>query len=90
MGIPFRAPHMRALVAVRRVQRHPLTHRTIKTVQKNVTFGIIPTGLNEFAFHNAQVTLDEAAHLITDQATIALTVSAFMFAYRSLSKHKKP
>jgi hypothetical protein len=88
MGIPFRAA--RALVVVRRVQRHPLTHRTLKTVQKNVTFGIIPTGLNDFAFHNAHVSFDEAAHLITDQTTIGLTVSALMFAYRSLSKHKKP
>jgi hypothetical protein len=90
MGVPLRAPCVRTLVTVRRVQRHPLTRKTLKTVQRNVGLGIVPSGLNDLVFHHAQPTLDEMTHLFADHATVTLTASLLIFAYRSFSKRTKP
>ena len=79
-------------IAIRRVQRHPVAQRTIRSgtlikkhVVRAVTLGLVPDALNDFAFHHAKVNVDEAIHLVVDQATIssltavmaiAMTVSA--------------
>ena len=64
-------------MAVRRVQRHPLTQKTLRAtikIQKHVvrgaTLGVIPSGLNDVVFHHAQLNIDEAIHLVIDQASI--------------------
>ena len=80
---------MRTLVSVRRVQRHPLTRKTLRAVQKNVTLGIVPTGLNDIVFHHAQPTLDEVTHLFADQATVTVTATVLMLAFRTWSKHTR-
>ena len=65
-------------IAIRRVQRHPVAQRTIRSgtlIKKHVvraaTLGLVPDALNDFAFHHAQVNVDEAIHLVIDQATIS-------------------
>ena len=65
-------------IAIRRVQRHPVAQRTIRSgtlikkhVVRGATLGLVPDALNDFAFHHAQVNVDEAVHLVVDQATIS-------------------
>lgn len=65
-------------ITVRRVQRHPITQRTIRSgnlikkhVVRGATLGLIPDALNDFAFHHAPVTVDEAVHILQDQVTIS-------------------
>jgi hypothetical protein len=65
-------------IAVRRVQRHPLTQRTFRSgnllkrhVVRGATLGLVPDALNDFGFHHAQLSLDEAVHIVLDQATIS-------------------
>ena len=65
-------------IAVRRVQRHPLTQRTFRSgnllrkhVVRGATLGLVPDALNDFGFHHAQVSIDEAVHIVLDQATIS-------------------
>ena len=71
-------PCVRTLVAVRKVQRHPLTQKTLRTgirLQKHIvrgaTLGVLPSGINDLGFHHAQLNIDEAIHLVIDQASIS-------------------
>ena len=71
-------PCVHARIAVRRVQRHPVTQRTIRSgsllkkhVVRGATLGLVPDALNDFGFHHAQVNLDEAIHIVLDQASIS-------------------
>jgi len=75
-------PCVRTLVAVRRVQRHPLTQKTWraggrihKTIVRGATLGLIPSGIDDVLFHHAQMNMDEAIHIIIDQATISSMAS---------------
>jgi hypothetical protein len=77
-------PCTHVLITVRRVQRHPITQRTIRSgnlikkhVVRGATLGLIPDALNDFAFHHAPVTFDEAIHILQDQVTIS-SLSAMM------------
>jgi hypothetical protein len=79
-----RAPCIQIRVVVRRIQRHPITQRTIRSgnlikkhVVRGATLGLIPDALNDFAFHHAPVTVDEAVHILQDQMTIS-SMSAVM------------
>lgn len=65
-------------LAVRRVQRHPVTQRAIRSgtllkkhVVRGATLGLVPDALNDFGLHHAQVSLDEALHIVLDQASIS-------------------
>ncbi len=71
-------PCVKVQLTVRRIQRHPFTKKTLRTgtlLQKHVirgaTLGVIPSGINDIAFHHANLNMDEAIHLIVDQATIS-------------------
>ena len=71
-------------VVVRRVQRHPITQRTFRSgilikkhVVRGATLGLIPDALNDFAFHHAPLTVNEAVHIFQDQVTIS-SLSAMM------------
>ena len=89
-------PCVRTLVAVRRVQRHPLTQKTLRAtikIQKQVvrgaTLGVIPSGLNDVMFHHAQLNMDEALHLVIDQASISsmsAILAIILLAARSASE----
>ena len=79
-----RAPCTKIRVVVRRIQRHPITQRTIRSgnlikkhVVRGATLGLIPDAFNDFAFHHAPVTVDEAIHILQDQMTIS-SMSAVM------------
>ena len=72
------APCRTLRVAVRKVQRHPLTKKTLratfkihKHVVRGATLGVIPSGINDLVFHHAQLNIDEAIHLVIDQASIS-------------------
>ena len=82
MAIARPCTHVR--VVVRRVQRHPITQRTIRSgnlikkhVVRGATLGLIPDALNDFAFHHAPVTVNEAVHILQDQVAIS-SLSAMM------------
>ena len=64
-------------VAVRRVRRHPLTQKTLRTgvrIQKKIIRGavlsVIPSGIDDVVIHHAQLTTNEALQFLVDQATI--------------------
>jgi hypothetical protein len=84
-------PCVRAQVALRRIQRHPFTRNSVrvqKYLAKGVTFGVLPSGLNDVVFHHAPLTIDEAMHVIIDQAGISsfsIIFAIAMVASRSLS-----
>lgn len=42
-----------------------------KHVVRGATLGLVPDALNDFGFHHAQVSLDEAIHIVLDQASIS-------------------
>jgi hypothetical protein len=78
-------------ITVRRVQRHPITKRTIRSttlikkhVVRGATLGLIPDALNEFAFHHAQLSMDEVIHILQDQASISSMSAVLAIALLSL------
>lgn len=55
-----------------------MTQRTLRSgvllkkhVVRGATLGLVPDALNDFGFHHAQISLDEAIHIVLDQATIS-------------------
>jgi hypothetical protein len=78
-------------ITVRRVQRHPITKRTIRSttlikkhVVRGATLGLIPDALNDFAFHHAQLSMDEVIHILQDQASISSMSAVLAIALLSL------
>jgi len=72
------SPCVHARIAVRRVQRHPVTQRTVRSgvllkkhVVRGATLGLVPDALNDFGFHHAQISIDEAIHIVIDQMSIS-------------------
>jgi hypothetical protein len=84
-------PCLKAHVALRRVQRHPVTKNALriqKYMGRGLTFGVIPSGLNDIVFHHAPLTIDEAMHIIIDQASISSMTAILaiaLLATRSLT-----
>jgi hypothetical protein len=92
MGLRVNTPCVRTLVTVRRVQRHSLTQKTLRTsirIQKKILKGavlsVIPSGLDDVLIHHAPLTTDEAVHFIVDQATIS-TLSGILALILVLAK----
>lgn len=80
-------------VTVRRVQRHPITKRTVRSttllkkhVVRGVTLSLVPDALNDFAIHHAQVSLSEITHLVLDQVTISGMSAAMAIAMLALKE----
>lgn len=80
-------------VTVRRVQRHPITKRTVRSttllkkhVVRGATLSLVPDALNDFAFHHAQVSLNEITHLLLDQVTISSMSAALAIAMLALKE----
>jgi len=78
-------------VTVRKVQRHPITKRTLRSttllkkhVVRGATLGLVPDALNDFAFHHAQVNMSEITHLLLDQVTISSMSAALAIAMLAL------
>ena len=84
---------MTVRVTVRRVQRHPITKRTVRSttllkkhVVRGVTLSLVPDALNDFAIHHAQVNLSEITHLVLDQVTISGMSAAMAIAMLALKE----
>lgn len=80
-------------VTVRRVQRHPITKRTMRSttllkkhVVRGVTLSLVPDALNDFAFHHAQANLEEVIHILQDQVTISSLSAVMAIALLSLKE----
>jgi len=80
-------------VTVRRVQRHPITKRTVRSTTllkkhmvRGVTLSLVPDALNDFAIHHAQVSLSEVTHLLLDQVTISGMSAALAIAMLALKE----
>ena len=80
-------------VTVRRVQRHPITKRTVRSTTllkkhmvRGVTLSLVPDALNDFAIHHAQVSLNEVTHLLLDQVTISGMSAALAIAMLALKE----
>ena len=82
-------------ITVRRVHRHPITQRTFRSgnlikkhVVRGATLGLIPDALNDFAFHHAPLTVNEAVHILQDQVTIS-SLSAMLAIVMMASRVEK-
>jgi hypothetical protein len=80
-------------VTVRRVQRHPITKRTVRSttllkkhVVRGATLSLVPDALNDFAVHHAQVSLSEITHLLLDQVAISGMSAALAIAMLALKE----
>ncbi|BAT22715.1 hypothetical protein [Yellowstone lake phycodnavirus 3] len=78
-------------ITVRRVQRHPITQRTVRSttllkkhVVRGVTLSLIPDALNDFAFHHAQVSMNEVIRILQDQASVSSMSAILAIALLSL------
>ena len=88
-------PCVQVREVVRKVQRHPITQRTFRSgilikkhVVRGATLGLIPDALNDFAFHHAPLTVNEAVHILQDQVTIS-SLSAMMAIVLMASRVEK-
>jgi uncharacterized protein YjlB len=84
-------PCVHVRITVRRVVRHPVVQRSLRSgalmqkhVIRNATLGLVPDAVNDVAFHHAHIDFYEVLHVVQDTATIstmtlvmgALTVAA--------------
>ena len=67
---------VRTRIAIRRVQRHPVTKKTIRRIEKHVVkgtaIGLVPSAINDIFIHHAPVDLGEFVHVTQD--TLAVTI----------------
>jgi len=67
----------RICVHVRRVIRSPMVTRTIRSgallrkhVVRGATIGLVPSTINDVAFHHAQLNINEVIHITQDAMTL--------------------
>lgn len=67
----------RTCITVRRVGRHPVIQRTVRSgsllkkhVVRATTLSMIPSTVNDVVFHHAQLNVQEVVHTATDTLTI--------------------
>ena len=65
-------------VTVRKITRHPLTRKTIRSgallrkhVVRSATLGLLPSTVNDVVVHHAPLNLGEILHVTQDTVTIA-------------------
>ena len=83
-------------ITVRRVARHPITRKTIRSgallrkhVVRSATLGLVPDALNDCAFHHAQLNMNEVVHVLQDTITINMMtalIAASLVALRTGSE----
>ena len=78
-------------VAFRRVQRHPITKKTLKKsefIKKQVVQGtamsLVPSALNDIVFHHAPINIDEFFHATQDATTATVLTVFFKIVYKLL------
>lgn len=81
-----------ARLTVRRVARHPLTQKTIRSgallrkhVIRGATLGLVPSTVNDVVFHHVPLNVTEVVHVIQDTATIT-TINAVTAVLVTVSK----
>ena len=74
----MKKPCVHVRITVRRVARHPIVHRSLRSgrlIQKHVvrgaTLGLVPDAVNDVAFHHAPLDVNEIIHVFQDTATIS-------------------
>lgn len=72
------APCVHVRITVRRVVRHPVVQRSLRSgalmqkhVIRNATLGLVPDAVNDVAFHHAHMDLYEVLHVFQDTASIS-------------------
>jgi len=67
---------VRTQIALRRVQRHPVTKKTIRRIEKHVVkgtaIGLVPSAINDIVIHHAPIDFGELVHATQD--TLAVTI----------------
>ena len=68
----------RTCITVRRAARHPVVSRTLRSenllrrhIVRGATLGIVPSTINDVAFHHAQMNIGELLHITQDTVTIS-------------------
>ena len=89
-------PCVQVRITVRRVARHPVIRRSLRSgalVQKhvirNATLGLVPDAVNDVAFHHAHLDLSEVVHVVQDTATIS-TMTLALAALTIATSRLKP
>jgi hypothetical protein len=66
-------------VVFRKVVRHPITIRTIRSgsllrrhVVRSATLGLFPSTVNDLVFHHAPLNIDEFLHITQDTVTVSV------------------
>jgi len=63
-------------IAIRRVQRHPVTKKTIRRIEKHVVkgtaIGLVPSAINDVLVHHAPIDFGELIHVTQD--TLAVNI----------------
>ena len=85
-------PCIHTRIALRRLERHPVTQRTIRSgallrkhVVRGATLSLVPDAVNDIAFHHAQLNLNEVVHVVQDTAVIS-TLNALTALVTIVSK----
>jgi len=75
-GMKHACTHVR--ITFRRVARHPLTRKTIRSgilfkkhFIRGATFGLVPSTVNDVVFHHAQLNIGEVIHVTQDAFTVS-------------------
>lgn len=71
-------PCIHTRIALRRLERHPVTQRTLRSgallrkhVVRGATLSLVPDAVNDVAFHHAQMNMNEVVHVFQDTAVIS-------------------
>lgn len=88
----IKRPCLRTQIVLRRVTRHPVVQKTIRTgsrVQKHVvrsaTLSLVPDAVNDIAFHHAQLNINEVIHVFQDTVAIS-TMNMVIATMLAMSK----
>jgi len=75
-------------IALRRVQRHPVTKKTIRRIEKHVVKGtaisLVPSVINDIVVHHAPIDFSELVHATQDTFAINLLNLAIAVCYKLL------
>jgi hypothetical protein len=71
-------PCLHTRIAIRRVERHPIVQRTLRSgvllrkhVVRGATLSLVPDAVNDIAFHHAQLNINEVLHVIQDTVAVS-------------------
>jgi len=75
-------------IALRRVQRHPVTKKAIRRIEKHVVkgtaIGLVPSALNDVLIHHAPIDLGELVHVTQDTLAVTILNLALQIGYKLL------